>query len=74
MAEQQFKVGDVVQLKSGGASMTVESVEETTATCCWLDSHRRLQRDTFSFSVLRPSIEDAPVDFAAVLADLKDQK
>ncbi len=37
MAEQ-FKIGDVVRLKSGGPSMTVESIESTgSAFCVWFD-------------------------------------
>ena len=72
MSEQTFRAGDVVQLKSGRASMTVESIEETTATCCWLDSHKRLQREVFAVSLMMASTEDAPIDLADLLADLQD--
>jgi uncharacterized protein YodC (DUF2158 family) len=35
---EQFKVGDIVQLKSGGPKMTVESIESTGAAfCVWFD-------------------------------------
>lgn len=39
-----FKIGDVVRLKSGGPAMTVDSVENHTLTCVW-------------FSVARVNIE-----------------
>ncbi len=33
-----FKVGDIVQLKSGGPRMTVESIESAGAAfCVWFD-------------------------------------
>lgn len=31
----QFKVGDVVQLKSGGPRMTVSEVDSDGVTCSW---------------------------------------
>jgi uncharacterized protein YodC (DUF2158 family) len=31
----QFKVGDVVQLKSGGPKMTVEEIRGDGLLCCW---------------------------------------
>ncbi|SEI92541.1 YodC family protein [Frateuria terrea] len=32
-----FKIGDVVQLKSGGPAMTITAVGPTTLTCEWFD-------------------------------------
>jgi len=32
---ETFKIGETVQLKSGGPRMTVESVEGTNVTCVW---------------------------------------
>lgn len=29
------RIGDVVELRSGGHSMTVKAVDESTATCMW---------------------------------------
>ncbi|WP_286883400.1 MULTISPECIES: YodC family protein [Sphingobacterium] len=39
---EEIKVGDVVQLKSGGVKMTVEEITEdqdnkTLVTCCWFN-------------------------------------
>lgn len=40
MSDQKFKVGDVVQLCSGGPKMTVESVNENgTVSCVWFPPH-----------------------------------
>lgn len=52
-----FKAGDVVRLKSGGAQMTVEDVGEATANegavwCIWFDKSELVQRHTFSPVVL----------------------
>ena len=39
MTDQKFKVGDVVQLKSGGPTMTVTNVAGTDAvSCTWFDN------------------------------------
>ena len=35
MANEQFKAGDVVRIKSGGPKMTVLWVDEHTANCMW---------------------------------------
>jgi uncharacterized protein YodC (DUF2158 family) len=32
-----FQIGDVVELKSGGPDMTVESIEEVKVLCIWFD-------------------------------------
>ena len=42
MSDPKFKVGDVVELKSGGPRMTVERVEEEGTThCIWFVSNER---------------------------------
>ena len=42
MTDQKFKVGDVVQLKSGGPTMTVTDVAGTDAvSCVWFDSNNK---------------------------------
>lgn len=50
-AEQKFKIGDVVQLKSGGSLMTVEGYnefDEMLVMCVWHEkskSHRDNYRE-----------------------------
>jgi len=48
----EWKLGNVVQLKSGGPAMTVESVSGDAVGCVWFDRNR-LFRDTFKASLLR---------------------
>jgi uncharacterized protein YodC (DUF2158 family) len=38
---ETIKVGDVVQLKSGGPKMTVNFVEENVAACTWFDKNKK---------------------------------
>ncbi len=58
-----FNVGDVVQLKSGGPSMTVVLLDARGVCCNWFDGGTLLQ-GTFSPDALRPAVPDpfpAPV-------------
>jgi uncharacterized protein YodC (DUF2158 family) len=52
MFTQNFKPGDVVHLKSGGAQMTVAEIEIDKVTCEWLDKQDRPQRFVWNLSVL----------------------
>jgi len=56
MAEPLFNPGDVVQLKSGGPAMTVDSIIDRgkTIECTWFDEKRQLQHAQFSPAVLEP--------------------
>jgi uncharacterized protein YodC (DUF2158 family) len=47
-----FAVGDVVQLKSGGLSMTVEEVKGKDVTCVWFEGPL-LKRQTFVLGTLK---------------------
>jgi uncharacterized protein YodC (DUF2158 family) len=48
-----FKVGELVRLKSGGPLMVVATVDEETICCTWRDQgDRQVQRETFSAVVL----------------------
>ena len=47
-----FSVGDVVQLKSGGESMTVEEVDSDDISCVWFEG-KNLQRQTFGAGTLK---------------------
>jgi uncharacterized protein YodC (DUF2158 family) len=61
----KFKVGEVVQLNSGGPRMTVMGTEngETTAMvlCEWFDKEQKLRRHNFPVTALghaQPTIAD----------------
>jgi uncharacterized protein YodC (DUF2158 family) len=53
---QEIKVGDVVQLKSGGPRMTVNSVGDDngvmSAWCSWFDSKQQEKSGVFPVSSL----------------------
>ena len=47
-----FKVGDVVQLKSGSPPLTVSSIEGDWVTCTWF-SGADVKRESFETAALR---------------------
>lgn len=53
-AGMSFKIGDVVQLKSGGSKMTVlETNDAGMVMCTWLDSNGLAQEKAFNHELLR---------------------
>lgn len=56
---QEFKIGDVVELKSGGPRMTIENIDnysfsgaaEIKAKCIWFDG-KKMQENVFDLAVL----------------------
>ncbi|MFO8027350.1 MAG: DUF2158 domain-containing protein [Opitutales bacterium] len=49
---KQFKVGDVVELKSGSVKMTIEEItDDLGVSCVWYDGTQP-QRDAFPESTL----------------------
>jgi uncharacterized protein YodC (DUF2158 family) len=53
MDEEEFRVGDVVRLRSGGPLMTVNSTEEdSTVGTNWFNTGLELQWDAFSTNML----------------------
>ncbi|MFH1139708.1 MAG: DUF2158 domain-containing protein [Pseudomonadota bacterium] len=52
-----FKIGDEVQLISGGPKMTVNAVKETPIgifyECIWYDKFGRLEKNDFDENVLK---------------------
>jgi uncharacterized protein YodC (DUF2158 family) len=48
----QFKVGNVVQLKSGGPTMTVRETKEKV-DCQWFDDKGELKQRAFDEGVLK---------------------
>lgn len=64
MASAIFKVGDLVQLKSGGPEMTVEHVQELSSggfrvDCGWFAGKKR-EKASFPPDALKPVAESAP--------------
>lgn len=57
MSEIQFNAGDVVLLKSGGPTMTVDwaEAEEGTMTCCcsWFDEKNKPMQRKFRAATLK---------------------
>lgn len=47
-----IKKGNVVELKSGGPKMTVNSIEAGIANCIWFGGHDRLNGD-FNIDALK---------------------
>jgi uncharacterized protein YodC (DUF2158 family) len=48
-----FKVGDVVKLKSGGSTMTVEKVEGDDITCAFKHEDGQMEREVFKSAMLK---------------------
>jgi uncharacterized protein YodC (DUF2158 family) len=53
MADEQFKPGDIVSLKSGGPRMTVASVEGRTVSCEWFADDQQPQSRSFIHTSLK---------------------
>ncbi len=68
MDEQKFKIGDVVELNSGGPLMTVIKVEDDWVGCCWYDGNSRVTDWKFFTSCLvrRPPHHRSPNEWIAV--------
>jgi uncharacterized protein YodC (DUF2158 family) len=49
---EAFSVGDVVQLKSGGESMTVEGVDGDDISCVWFEG-KKIHRQEFVAATLK---------------------
>lgn len=53
MKERRLKVGDVVVLKSGGPSMTIDTINDQCAVCKWIDERDEiLHEGTFDLMAL----------------------
>jgi uncharacterized protein YodC (DUF2158 family) len=61
--EELFKIGDVVQLKSGGPQMTVKDLgnehQPNQVACVWFNSQFDLREATFHFDML---LQDLDID------------
>lgn len=47
-----FNTGDTVQLKSGGEVMTIEEIDDDSATCIWFDN-KKVERHIFLLITLK---------------------
>ena len=54
-----FEVGSVVQLKSGGPQMTVMTSEKGVALCCWFADYYKVDSEEFDTRTIR-SVETGP--------------
>jgi len=52
--ETNLKEGDQVKLKSGGPTMTIDSIDENAsrASCAWFDEKKTLQTAKFALHTL----------------------
>lgn len=55
---ETFKLGDVVQLKSGGEPMTVEDIDGLDISCVWSEK-KKIERNTFPAITLRKYTQPA---------------
>ncbi len=53
MAEEQFKSGDVVQLRSGGPKMTVNDIVSGRVECMWFSEGNKLENGRFNKEALK---------------------
>lgn len=59
MAENEFEIGSVVELNSGGPRMTISEISNQDdgaimVTCDWFDKNLNKMREVFDSRVLRP--------------------
>ena len=47
-----FKIGDIVQLKSGGPLMTVQKVRTDEVDCMWFDGSTLIKNTSFPLDTL----------------------
>lgn len=51
--EIEVKIGDVVQLKSGGPTMTIEDIDDSrNVRCKWFDRDQTLHTESFKLDML----------------------
>lgn len=52
LMSESLKAGDVVQLKSGGVLMTIESITDGRCLCIWADDKKTIQQKTVAIEAL----------------------
>jgi uncharacterized protein YodC (DUF2158 family) len=53
MNKSKLKIGDIVQLRSGGPHMTITGVTKQTAECCWFSRDDKEQQSRFAQTALQ---------------------
>jgi uncharacterized protein YodC (DUF2158 family) len=53
MADEQFKPGDVVSLRSGGPRMTISTADGKSAFCEWFTDDQHPQGKSFTLTSLK---------------------
>jgi uncharacterized protein YodC (DUF2158 family) len=53
MADEKFKPGDVVSLKSGGPRMTIATVDGQSTTCEWFADDQQPASRSFALTSLK---------------------
>ena len=53
MSSEEFKVGDVVELKSGGPHMTVSYIKDDSCDCLWFLEGDVERLATFNMATLK---------------------
>ncbi len=64
---QQFKAGDIVQLKSGGPLMTVKTGDLEECYCEWFGSGNTLQTHEFTTANLKKAEVSAEMSLAELI-------
>lgn len=64
MDNREFKIGDVVQLKSGGPKMTVIHIDNLEGTdrcfCVWIDASENEQRKNYPLAAVQIADTEHP--------------
>lgn len=64
MSNEAIKIGDVVQLKSGGPEMTVYHIDNYQGTdrcfCVWIDASGKEQRTNYPFAACQIADTEHP--------------
>lgn len=50
----EFKIGDVVVLKSGGEPMTISDISDGLCECTWFDEKKNIKSYRFPEESIRP--------------------
>lgn len=63
----ELKIGDIVELKSGGPKMTIEDITSDIATCRWFKGNDLCSKNFLVALLTRRNPEDLRADFDFVL-------